>query len=489
MAEAMACLLLASFLTQSTYGQDTSGWSAGKFRQQGEQSMLSGDYAQAILYLNQAVALEPDNAANYMKLYRVHQRKRQYAEALDDLTNALRISPTHKDYTKKKIQLLISLGQCAEAATFVYEQSGKVEIDEKQKQEAQQCAHEVETAEKAFFQEDYEAAARYFEAALNHVDLQGSDLMWMKAQSLFHTSDYYGTISDTGKILKQHKDHIEAYELRGKAFFKLGEHDNAILHAREGLKLDPEHKGCKALHKLVKSFEKKRKKAEAAFEKGNYKEAIDLFWTAINIDNTHIAFFLPNLLRIVEAHTKLGEHDKAIEEAEKHVNYQETVEGLWALGNAQLAGERFDVAVRTFSRAEEIATDEHKKTAQQKVREAQVALKQSKEKNYYKTLGLARTASAKEIKKNYRELALKWHPDKNPDNKEEAEKKFQEISEAYEVLSDKELKAKYDRGEEVFENQGGGPHRTNANQFFRQHFHQGGGGRRGGGNPFHVRFG
>lgn len=78
------------------------------------------------------------------------------------------------------------------------------------------------------------------------------------------------------------------------------------------------------------------------------------------------------------------------------------------------------------------------------------------------------------------------HPDKNADNKEEAEKKFQDIGEAYEVLSDKELKAKYDRGEAVFENQGGGRPHTNANQFFRQHFQHGGGG--GGGN-FHVRFG
>ena len=454
--------------------QDTSQWSAGKCRQQSEQALMEGNSDKAIMYLNQAVLKEPDNASNYLKLYRVHQRKKQYADALEDLTKCLSIDPANENCTKKKVQLMISLGQCDLAADLV--QKTTVKVDETVAVEARICAEEVAAAEQAYFAKKFGEAAELFQKALLHVDLQGSDLMWMKAQSLFHTGDFYGVISDTGKILKQHANHLEAYELRGRAYFRLGEHDQATLHFREGLKFDPEHKGCKAGHKLVKSFEKKRKKAEQKYEEGSYKEAIELWWTAINIDSTHVAFFLPNLLRIVQAHSKLGEHEKAIEEAQKHVDYEETVEGLWALGDAQQAGDKFEEAVRSFRRAEEVATEENKKRAQEKVREGEVALKQSKEKNYYKVLGIARSANTKEIKKAYRELALKWHPDKNADNKEEAEKMFQDIAEAYEVLSDKELKAKYDRGEEVFENQGGGRPRQNANQFFHQHFRRGGGG-------------
>ncbi|KAG0351695.1 hypothetical protein BC939DRAFT_392096 [Gamsiella multidivaricata] len=73
--------------------------------------------------------------------------------------------------------------------------------------------------------------------------------------------------------------------------------------------------------------------------------------------------------------------------------------------------------------------------------------------DYYKVLGLTRSASSKEIKKQYKVLSKKYHPDKNPGNKE-AEEKFVEVAAAYEVLSDKEKKSIYDRyGEEGLKQQ------------------------------------
>ncbi|XP_010281671.1 PREDICTED: dnaJ homolog subfamily B member 8-like [Phaethon lepturus] len=65
--------------------------------------------------------------------------------------------------------------------------------------------------------------------------------------------------------------------------------------------------------------------------------------------------------------------------------------------------------------------------------------------DYYKVLGLQKSASQDDVKKSYHKLALKWHPDKNPSNKEEAEKKFKAVAEAYEVLSDPQKRLLYDR--------------------------------------------
>lgn len=109
--------------------------------------------------------------------------------------------------------------------------------------------------------------------------------------------------------------------------------------------------------------------------------------------------------------------------------------------------------------------------------------------DYYDILGVSKNASADEVKKAYRKSAMKYHPDRNPNNKE-AESKFKEASEAYEVLKDEQKKSAYDQyGHDAF-SQGGGGGQQGGQGFdgfdfndifsnFSDIFGEGGGGRQG----------
>src|SRR6202034_1148904 len=92
--------------------------------------------------------------------------------------------------------------------------------------------------------------------------------------------------------------------------------------------------------------------------------------------------------------------------------------------------------------------------------------------DYYEVLGVERTVEIEEIKKAYRKLAVKYHPDKNPGDKH-AEEKFKELGEAYEALSDAQKRAAYDQfGHAAFDP--------------RQRARGGGGGARGFHDPFDI---
>lgn len=455
--------------------------SPGKLRALGEEAMSERRFTDAVDFYSKAIEYEPENAVNWQKLFRVHSRMRHYSHALKDITAACEIDPENDEYRTQKAKLLVSLGMCAQAIEEyknvkdeTYESRMTLLQD---RDKADLCDTQIQAATQAYAQEDWMNAIKHFSDALMHME-QAPDYLFMKAQAEYNQEDYYGTISDTAKILKTHSKHIEAYQLRGEAYFRLAEHDVAVTHFRQGLQLDPEHKGCKAGHKAVKALQKKEKRAHAAIAEGKKKEAIDHLWSAMNSDLTHLAFLRPTLLLVVQLHIDLGEYDQAIIEAKKHVENEESVEGLHALGDAQLGAGLFQDAVNTYRKATQFEPNENQMESEEKLNKAEVALKQSKEKNYYKILGVPRNADQKAIKKAYRDLALKWHPDKNADNREEAEKMFQDIGEANEVLSDKEMRAKYDRGEDVFENQGGGGggQHHGGHHFFRQgshHFHFG----------------
>ena len=161
---------------------------------------------------------------------------------------------------------------------------------------------------------------------------------------------------------------------------------------------------------------------------------------------------------------------------------------LLHLAQIQLDAEEYENAIGALNTAKEHHPSSQE--VQSLLQKAHTLLKRSKTKDYYKVLSVANDADERAIKRAYRTLTKKYHPDKAATlgvTQEQAAKKMADINEAYEVLSDPELRARFDRGDDPNnpEQQQGGPFHgspfgqgAGGQQFF---FRQGGGGGGGGG--------
>lgn len=160
--------------------------------------------------------------------------------------------------------------------------------------------------------------------------------------------------------------------------------------------------------------------------------------------------------------------------------------GLLSQAEAQIDADEFEPALQTL----DTAKDHHGQTReiQNLQQKAQTLLRRSKQKDYYKVLGVDRDADDKTIKRAHRSMTRQYHPDKAATRgftKEEAQKKMEAINEAYEVLSNPELRARFDNGDDPNDQESagnpfqgspfgfGGAGGGGGQQFF---FQQGGGG-------------
>jgi DnaJ homolog subfamily C member 3 len=173
----------------------------------------------------------------------------------------------------------------------------------------------------------------------------------------------------------------------------------------------------------------------------------------------------------------LGIKQKATTYCEEALSLNEfSLYGLLSKAQQAMDAEEYETCIGTLKTAKERHSGEQKIDAL--LRKAEIALKRSKEKDYYKVLGVPHDADELQIKAAYRKMTKLYHPDKAVKSgvtKEQAEKRMAAINEAYEVLSDPELKARFDRGDDPNSHEGRGQH-FQANPF-------------GGGHPFFFQHG
>lgn len=514
-------------------------------KESGNKCYKSKDYRGAIAHYTLAIAAATDAspAVEGSVLASYHSNRAaafsmilQYEKTIEDCDAAVAADPTFSKAFFRKARTLTTLGRLDEAVRAYSFGSVRDPNDAavvKDKDEVRRLKQRYELAsslakkydDSNIGKKDAAQIFRQTEVVLASCPAW-SDALFLKATALYHlhrAEDAYAvttTLVRTGGA----SDHDALVLLRARVLFRMGNVDDSLKHLRQILAGDPDNKRAFAALKRLKRLAKSKETADAAYKARDYDGAERGYGEALSssddLETDSPAYAARLRFNRASARAALRRHDGVVEDCDRAVALDSTYLKAIARRAASLLlrGGEEDCAraVRDYERAAELAVDDRqKRDFAEKVRAARVQLKRSKQKDLYKILNVARDADDSEIKKGYRRLALKWHPDRHANSsdkeKEEAERIFRDVNLAYEVLSDPTKKRRYDDGvdEQDLDNPhataGGGCHGggmsgmggMDPNVLFEMFMRQqgggggggmGGGGRRrgGGGHSFHF---
>lgn len=269
-------------------------------------------------------------------------------------------------------------------------------------------------------------------------------------------------------VLDKDPNNSDALALYAKYLYMFGAPDKSKSVLKKCLDRDPESKTCMTQHKQIKAAERILVRAQIRFEEKKFDESIKLYKQYLK-DYPGVYNQDEIMGKICNTYLEKKDNTNGIKECNDLINRME--KGSEALQNTYLdlaelyllEDDGFDLALKSIQSAEEAGSTNRNRI--QSLKSKVQRLKQmASRKDYYKILGVSKSASANEIKKAYRKKAIENHPDRiqGEENKKKAEKAMQDISEAYEVLSDTAKRQSYDNGEDLnqqggFQHQGGFP--------------------------------
>ena len=213
---------------------------------------------------------------------------------------------------------------------------------------------------------------------------------------------------------------------RGRVLIYNGNEVLGKKHLVQAMNFDPDLKQCQAVIKSIKKAQGMKEEAAAVFKEAKYAEAIELFNECLEVDTLNAQFNATILLNISICQDKLGKKDEALRSLNKSIKYHpKYAKALVKRGETHVALENFNDAIRDFSEASEY--DSNGFNVQAKLKDAQAKAKKAKKKDYFKILGVDKSTPDAVIRKAYKKLALKWHPDKNSSGTEEEQAKAKKM--------------------------------------------------------------
>uniref|UniRef100_A0A7N5ZYB0 DnaJ homolog subfamily C member 3 n=1 Tax=Anabas testudineus TaxID=64144 RepID=A0A7N5ZYB0_ANATE len=436
-----------------TCGRDGS---VDNHMEMGKKLLAAGQLADALSHFHAAVDGDPKNYMAYYGRATVYLAMGKSKSALPDLSKVIELKP---DFTSARLQrgnLLLKQGRLDEA-----------ESDFKSVVSTQLVLQFVRVI-----------------AFLLQTCIWDVTSREMRAECFVQLGEMGKAISDLKAASKLKNDNTPAFYKLSTIYYNLGDHEMSLNEVRECLKLDPDHKQCYSHYKQVKKLNKQIQSAEELIQEQRY--AVSKYEAVMKTEPNVHHFTLLAKERICHALAQSQQASRAISVCSEVLQSNpENVNVLKDRAEAYIQEEQYEEAIKDYETAAKHS--ENDRQIKEGLERAQRLLKQSQKKDYYKILGVKRTAQKKEIIKAYRKLAQQWHPDnfQDPEEKKKAEKKFIDIAQAKEVLTDPEMRTKFDQGEDPMdpESQQGHHH---------HHFHGGFHGFNGfnpfGSGPFNFKF-
>uniref|UniRef100_A0AAR2KVZ3 DnaJ (Hsp40) homolog, subfamily C, member 3b n=1 Tax=Pygocentrus nattereri TaxID=42514 RepID=A0AAR2KVZ3_PYGNA len=412
----------------------------------GRKLLAAGQLAEALSHYHSAVEGDSKNYLTYYKRAAVFLAMGKSKSALPDLTRAIQLKPDFLAVSLLSGLLLEKLLR-----------SPDQEEAQNQLHKAEELEELQEEAHKAHHRGDYTTTIQVLDRVIE-LSPWDPESREMRAECYIRLGEPRKAILDLTPAARLRTDNRAAFLKLSRLLYDLGEHHNSLSEIRECLKLDQDDKECFAHYKQVKKLSKQMDSAEDLISEQRYQEAIDKYESVMRTE-PNIPFYTTKAKeRICFCLVKIKEAELALDTcSEAHQRDPQNIHILRDRAEAYIQLQDYEKAVEDYQEAREF--DQDNQEIREGLERAQKLLKLSRKRDYYKILGVSRSANKQEIIKAYRKLAQQWHPDnfQSETEKKEAEKKFIDIASAKEVLTDPEMRQKFDSGEDPLdpENQQG----------------------------------
>ena len=423
-----------------------------QMKELGNNQFKNKNYTSAIDYYTRGIEYNSSEPALYANRATCYKCLGKYRESVNDYKRAIQLNPRNTKNLKKLSSVYIILGNFGEAQILLqkccnlepYDSSHNFELNR-----AKKMVEDYEKINEKVKEQRWEDVEEESKKLLNDAP-SFKELQKIYIQACLELCKFNPVIEYINNSVSSYtKSRDEEFNyLLAKTYYFKGDYDLAKREItnliRQGFNDDKYAK----LKRHIDNINNAKAIANTYFKNKNYDQAITEYTKLLEFDPENKNFMSIILTNRALCLKKQGKNMEALKDVDQAIQYNPNYSTAYirrALIYEEL--KMFDDAKSDLSKAKEL--DPRNSKIDGYMNEANQKAEQARNRDYYQILGVNRNATPAEIKKAYRKLALKYHPDRNSESeqtKKVAQRKFQDVSDAYCVLSDPKKKEMFDQG-------------------------------------------